>query len=62
MEWRLSKSTSPIIALENLAKIGQLKKEPPAETEIAGLIRSGTARLRDANNKTLSYESRFDLA
>lgn len=50
------------VALGNLAKIGQLKIEPPAGEELAGLIRSGQVRLRDALNDTLSLESRFDLA
>ena len=48
--------------LENLVKIGQLKAEPATEEEIAGLLRSGTARLLDAKNESLSQESRFDLA
>lgn len=48
--------------LDNLAKIGQLKAEVPSETEVAGLIRSGLARLEDAMNTALNIESRFDLA
>jgi hypothetical protein len=48
--------------LDNLARIGQLKVEPPAESEIAGLIRSGLARLADAERELLNLESRFDLA
>lgn len=48
--------------LENLAKTGGLKEEPPAEAEIAGLIRSGLARLEDSKNTNLNIESRFDLA
>lgn len=52
--------TSP---LENLAGPGKpLIAEPPDENEIAGLLRSGKARLADAHNATLSLESRFDLA
>ena len=52
--------TSP---LENLAGPGNpLVAEPPDENEIAGLLRSGKARLADAHNATLSLESRFDLA
>ena len=52
--------TSP---LENLAGPGKpLVAEPPDENEIAGLLRSGKARLADAHNATLSLESRFDLA
>ncbi|MDH3690142.1 MAG: hypothetical protein OEU36_11760 [Gammaproteobacteria bacterium] len=48
--------------LDNLVKIGQLKLEDAAPQEIAGLIRSGIARLTDARNDSLSIESRFDLA
>ena len=48
--------------LENLVRIGQLKREPASSTELAGLQQSGEARLRDAANKKLSLESRFDLA
>ena len=48
--------------LDNLVQIGRLKTEPPAESEIAGLIRSGLARLIDAEREELSLESRFDLA
>jgi len=48
--------------LENLVRVGQLKREPPVASEIAGLVRSGEARLADADNPTLSLESRFDLA
>jgi hypothetical protein len=48
--------------LENLVKIGKLKKEPPAKVELDGLVHSGRARLKDAGNTDLSLESRFDLA
>jgi hypothetical protein len=48
--------------LENLVKIRQLKAEPATEEEIAGLLRSGIARLEDSKNKELNMESRFDLA
>jgi hypothetical protein len=41
---------------------GSLKKEPPDADEFLGLIRSGTVRLSDAGNSSLSLESRFDLA
>ena len=43
--------------LDNLAGIGQLKIEPPAQAEIDGLARSGLARLRDAQNASLSIET-----
>ncbi|MGH8216580.1 MAG: hypothetical protein ACREPZ_12930 [Rhodanobacteraceae bacterium] len=50
-------------ALENLAAPnGPLAAEPPDENETAGLLKSGKARLRDARNKSLALESRFDLA
>lgn len=48
--------------LDNLAKVGQLKPEPFAESEFKGLITSARNRLADARNKSLSPESRFDLA
>ncbi len=48
--------------LENLVRVGQLKREPPVASEVRGLVRSGEARLVDADNPTLSLESRFDLA
>lgn len=49
--------------LENLSGPGRsLQKEPPDAKEIAGLKRSGLARLMDAANTTLTLESRFDLA
>ena len=52
--------TSP---LENLTGSNKaLASEPPNDAEIAGLLRSGRARLADAGNDTLSLESRFDLA
>lgn len=50
-------------ALENLCGPGKaLKAEPPDANEIAGLLRTGLARLTDARNATLALESRFDLA
>lgn len=48
--------------LENLVRIGQLKREPPAASELAGLQRSGETRLGDAGKPGLSLDSRFDLA
>ena len=52
----------PSSPLDNLVRIGQLKAEPPAQAEFDGLLRSGQVRLADAQNRTLSLESRFDLA
>lgn len=51
--------TSP---LDNLVQIGKLKAEPSAQVEFDGLVRSGSVRLADARNTTLSLESRFDLS
>ncbi|MET3496931.1 hypothetical protein [Variovorax boronicumulans] len=39
-----------------------LAAEPPDAREFAGLMRSGLARLADAQVKQLSVEGRFDLA
>ncbi|MDN2673352.1 hypothetical protein OX459_18275 [Janthinobacterium sp. SUN026] len=55
-------TSSSSLALANLARIGQLKAEPPDARERAGLLRSATVRLRDAGQSILSLESRFDLA
>ena len=50
-------------SLENLAGPGKpLAAEPADANEIAGLLRSGHARLADARNASLSPDSRFDLA
>ena len=50
-------------ALDNLSGLGKpLKAEAPDATEIAGLLRTGVARLNDARNAALALESRFDLA
>ncbi|RYF74309.1 MAG: hypothetical protein EOO29_25415 [Comamonadaceae bacterium] len=49
--------------LDNLCGPGKaLRIEAPDAAELAGLLRSGLARLSDAGNTTLSLESRFDLA
>ena len=52
----------PLPELDNLVRIGKLKAEPPADNELAGLLRSGRVRLADALRELLSMESRFDLA
>jgi hypothetical protein len=49
-------------SLDNLVKIGKLKREPFAEAEFAGLLISAKRRLADARSEALSPESRFDLA
>ena len=48
--------------LRNLATIGQLKAEPPAQSEIDGLVTSGRKRFNDAKNPEITLDSRFDLA
>ena len=49
--------------LENLAGPGGvLSREAPDAKEFDGLVRSGLARLRDAESAANSLESRFDLA
>ena len=50
-----------IDALDNLVRVGQLKRERPSKAEFEGLLRSGQHRLRDAQTAALSDESRFDL-
>lgn len=50
------------MTLENLERIGQLHREPPDNREFEGLLKSALDRLKDANNKSLSFASRFDLA
>ena len=54
--------TSPS-PLERLAGPGNvLAKEPPDAKEFEGLMRSGLARLNDAERESNSLDSRFDLA
>lgn len=48
--------------LDNLVRVGRLKREPPTDDEIAGLLRSAQERLNDTGCTELSYASRFDLA
>lgn len=48
--------TSPLEGLIDLSP------EPPDAKEFAGLRKGGLARLKDAANKGLSLEGRFDLA
>ena len=50
-------------ALDNLCGPGKpLKPEAPDASEVAGLLRTGIARLQDAQNTALALERRFDLA
>jgi hypothetical protein len=54
--------TSPS-PLERLATPGNvLAKESPDAKEFDGLVRSGMARLKDAERESNSLDSRFDLA
>src|SRR3990167_8062931 len=48
--------------LKNLIKTNQLKAEEFDQNEFDGLVKSGATRIKDADNATLSSESRFDLA
>lgn len=48
--------------LENLSRLGKLKRESATQAEFDGLVRSGRTRLEDAQNPKLALESRFDLA
>ena len=48
--------------LDNLVRIGKLKREPPSARELRGLLESAELRLADATNESLSFASRFDLA
>ncbi len=52
----------PSAELENLVKVGKLKRDACSPQEFQGLLASGVARLTDAANATLAPESRFDLA
>lgn len=47
--------------LDNLVRIGQLKRESPSTRELAGLLTSGERRLADAQRTALAFDSRFDL-
>jgi len=52
-------SPSPLERLAGPKNV--LAKEPPDAKEFAGLVRSGLARLKDAENDANSLGSRFDL-
>lgn len=54
--------TSPLETLQNLARVGKLKAEPPDQSEFDGLVRSAGRKLPDAGNPGLSPDSRFILA
>ena len=46
-------------ALDNLVKIGQLKREASNEAEIRGLLKSARSHLADAQLKQVSLNGRF---
>jgi hypothetical protein len=48
--------------LDNLLRINKLKSEPPSARELRGMLASAVARLKDAGNTALTFDSRFDLA
>ena len=50
------------MTLENLLRIKQLHSELADKREFDGLVNAAVDRLNDAENSTLSYASRFDLA
>lgn len=50
------------VALDNLARIGQLKAEPPNATEAQRMLAMARTRLADARLAQLSDEGRFTSA
>jgi hypothetical protein len=48
--------------LENLAKIGKLKREAASSKELQGLRELGLTRLADASVQGLSFQGRFSAA
>jgi hypothetical protein len=48
--------------LENLVRIGKLKREPASARELEGLRQSALVRLADSDLDGLRFDSRFDLA
>jgi hypothetical protein len=50
------------MTLENLVRIHELNKEATDKREFIGLVNAASDRLNDAENNSLSYASRFDLA
>jgi hypothetical protein len=48
--------------LDNLVRINRLKTEPPTRDEYLGMVAAAKSRLKDAQNKDLDSDSRFDLA
>jgi hypothetical protein len=50
------------MTLENLLRVRQLHSETADKREFDGLVKVALDRLNDAENSSLSYASRFDLA
>lgn len=50
------------MTLEKLARTHELEKETPDKRELEGLVKAARERLADAENSSLSYTSRYDLA
>ena len=48
--------------LDNLVRIGSLKAEPGSRGEFEGMVKSARRSLADAQNKSISTDSQFDLA
>lgn len=55
-------TNQPSPELARLVEINQLERLRPTPSEVPHLVASGSARLKDALNETLSDASRFDLA
>jgi hypothetical protein len=48
--------------LENLVKVGQLKREAFSQSEFDTTVRSGSERLQDARSTQISLSGKFLLA
>jgi hypothetical protein len=48
--------------LDNLVRINRLKAEPGLRREFAAMVASARTRLADAQNESISPDSKFDLA
>jgi hypothetical protein len=50
------------MSLENLARIGKLKRHRPTRQEIMRLLSAAERNIRDAHVDAISAETRFDAA
>ena len=50
-----------LVTLENLVKIGKLKKEPPDQKEFDRMLNNAKRRIKDAKVKGVSEDGRFSL-